>query len=162
MKHVLIALRFATYMTTFLFRLIYRPEDKQKAIFDELMTDARTRQAPDEAELIRHLAPADQSILHVLVTQRKRYQESLNKSVAARVSFSFTEAEGCPRGIESTEKVLNCEIGFQDHEKVLNLATMYSKYWKMWKFQIVPFVYSKIVPYCWWKFCYSWYILFHE
>jgi len=35
---------------------------------------------------------------------------------------------GFPRGIESIEKVLNCEIGFQDLEKVLNLAKMYIKY----------------------------------
>jgi len=35
---------------------------------------------------------------------------------------------GYPRGIESIEKVLNCEIGLQDLEKVLNLSKMYMKY----------------------------------
>ena len=35
---------------------------------------------------------------------------------------------GFPRGIESTEKVLNFKIGFQDLEEVLNLAKMYIRY----------------------------------
>jgi len=35
-----------------------------------------------------------------------------------------------PRGIESIENKLNCEIGFKDLEKVLNLAKMYIKYLK--------------------------------
>jgi len=35
---------------------------------------------------------------------------------------------GFPRGIESNEKILNCEIGFKDLEKVLKLATMHIKY----------------------------------
>ena len=35
-----------------------------------------------------------------------------------------------PRGIDSVEKVLICEIRFQDLEKVWNLAKMYIKYWK--------------------------------
>jgi len=37
---------------------------------------------------------------------------------------------GFPGGIESIEKVLNCEIGFEDLEKVLNLAKVYIKNWK--------------------------------
>jgi len=35
---------------------------------------------------------------------------------------------GFPRGIETIEKVLNCESGFQDLEKVLNLAKIFIKY----------------------------------
>jgi len=37
---------------------------------------------------------------------------------------------GFPRGIESSERVLNFKIGFQDFEKVLNLAKMCIKYRK--------------------------------
>jgi len=37
---------------------------------------------------------------------------------------------GFPRGIESTEKVMNFKIDFQDLEKVLNFAKMYVRYRK--------------------------------
>ena len=52
---------------------------------------------------------------------------------------------GFPRGIESIEKVLNCEIGFQDLEKVLNLAKMYIKYWKSMQIRNSAIVYSNLV-----------------
>jgi len=54
---------------------------------------------------------------------------------------------GFPRGIESIEKVLNCEIGFQGLEKILNLAKMYINIEKVWKFEIQPFAYSNCVLY---------------
>jgi len=53
---------------------------------------------------------------------------------------------GYPRGIESIEKVLNCEIGLQDLEKVLNLSKMYMKYWKSTE---IP----NFVLYRCWQFC---------
>jgi len=45
---------------------------------------------------------------------------------------------GFPHGIESIEKVLDCEISFQDREKVLNLAKMYIEHWKSIKIPIQP------------------------
>jgi len=40
----------------------------------------------------------------------------------------FQHQPKVPCGIESIEKVLNCEIGFRDLEKALNLSKMYVKY----------------------------------
>jgi len=62
-------------------------------------------------------------IVHVLLC---------NNDCAMLVAFMFETfgcvVSGCPCGVESTEKVLNCEIDFQYFGKVLNLAKMYIKY----------------------------------
>jgi len=79
-------------------------------------------QTEADAFAICQLQPAS-----IRTTAHTSATASLVMSVST-ASNAQVRISGFPRGIESIEKALNCEIGFQHLEKVLNLAILYIKY----------------------------------